>query len=368
MRPVIVFLCGDVMLGRGIDQVLPHPSPPELHEPYVRSALEYVEMAERASGDIPKPVDFPYVWGDALEELDRIAPDARIVNLETSITTSAAYVAKGINYRMHPANAPCLVAAKITCCVLANNHVLDWGPAGLAETLATLYGHAIKTAGAGLDLARAGEPAVIQTGENARILVFAVGVMDSGIPRNWAATEKNSGVALLHDLSDSTIGQLDQRIRATKQPGDLVILSIHWGENWGYRIPREHREFAHKLIDLAGVDLIHGHSCHHPKAIEVYRDKLILYACGDFLNDYEGIAGYETFRGNLVLMYFVTLDPATGHLLRLEMTPLEIKRFRLQRASSRDAEWLRGVVSRESEPFGPESLVKGASKPPYLGF
>ena len=66
-----LFLCGDVMTGRGIDQVLPHPNPPHLMEPCVTSALQYVELAEQANGPIRKPVDFPYIWGEALAELDR---------------------------------------------------------------------------------------------------------------------------------------------------------------------------------------------------------------------------------------------------------------------------------------------------------
>ena len=106
---------------------------------------------------------------------------------------------------------------------------------------------------------------------------------------------------------------------------------------------------AHKLIDDAGVDVVHGHSSHHPKPIEVYKGKLILYGCGDFLNDYEGISGYERFRSHLVLMYFVTAEAATGKLLRLEMTPLEIKRFRLSHASRQDNEWLRGILTREGK-------------------
>ena len=88
--PVTLFLCGDVMTGRGIDQILPQPSAPHLHEPYVRSALEYVRLAERASGPIARPVDFAYVWGDALDEFERVRPDARVVNLETAVTTSGA--------------------------------------------------------------------------------------------------------------------------------------------------------------------------------------------------------------------------------------------------------------------------------------
>lgn len=155
---ITLFLCGDVMTGRGIDQVLPHPSNPELHEPYVESALEYVAMAETANGRIPKPVDFSHVWGDAAEEIDRATPTARVVNLETSITTSGNYELKGINYRMHPANVACLTAAKIDCCVLANNHVLDWGRSGLAETISTLRRARIQPAGAGRNLTEAWEP------------------------------------------------------------------------------------------------------------------------------------------------------------------------------------------------------------------
>jgi poly-gamma-glutamate capsule biosynthesis protein CapA/YwtB (metallophosphatase superfamily) len=101
------------MTGRGIDQVLPHPSNSVLYEPYVTSAVEYVAMAENAYGRIPKPVDFSYIWGDAIEEIDRMAPTARVVNLETSVTTSEDYVRKGINYRMHPANTTCLFCSQM---------------------------------------------------------------------------------------------------------------------------------------------------------------------------------------------------------------------------------------------------------------
>jgi poly-gamma-glutamate synthesis protein (capsule biosynthesis protein) len=138
-------------------------------------------------------------------------------------------------------------------------------------------------------------------------------------------------------------------VRSRKRPGDIAVLSIHWGPNWGYQIPQEHRTLAHKLIDDAGVDIVHGHSSHHPKPCEVYNGKLILYGCGDFLNDYEGIAGYEQFRSHLVLMYFVTVDPFTGKLQSLMMTPLEIQRFRLKHVSREDAAWLRDTLNREGK-------------------
>ena len=143
-----------------------------------------------------------------------------------------------------------------------------------------------------------------------------------------------------------------EKVESAKRPGDIAVLSIHWGENWGYDIPREHRAFARKLIDQAMIDVVHGHSSHHPKGIEIYKDKLILYGCGDFLNDYEGIAGHEEFRSQFVSAYFATVDSVTGNLLHLEMAPFEIKRFRLQRPGSEDATWLRDVMTREGRPLG----------------
>ena len=71
-------------------------------------------------------------------------------------------------------------------------------------------------------------------------------------------------------------------------------------------------QLAHSLLDEAGVDVIHGHSSHHVKGIEVYKGKAILYGCGDFLTDYEGIQGYEEFRDDLVLMYFLTYRSANA--------------------------------------------------------
>ena len=133
---VTLFLCGDVMTGRGVDQILPHPSSPEIFEAHARSALDYVGLAERAAGPIARPVDYAYVWGDALAEFERVRPDVRIVNLETAVTASQEpWAGKGIHYRMHPANVPCLTAAELDCCVVANNHVMDWSRAGLAFLL-----------------------------------------------------------------------------------------------------------------------------------------------------------------------------------------------------------------------------------------
>ena len=338
------------MTGRGIDQVLPHPGDPRLYEPSAASATTYVELAERAHGPIVRPVDFAYVWGDALDELERAHPDARIINLETSVTNSDQRWDKGIHYRMHPANVPCLTAARIDCCVLANNPVLDWGHAGLVETIETLRRAGLRTSGAGRSLAEAQAPAVIEIGGESRVLVFGFGTATSGIPSSWAATADRPGVQLLEDLSDETLERVGAMIRGAKRPADVVVASIHWGGNWGFAVPECHVRFAHGLV-RAGVDIVHGHSSHHVRPIEIYEGKLILYGCGDFLNDYEGIRGYEQFRDDLALMYFATVDRDAGALTALRMIPMRIMNFKANRARREDAGWLRDAINRESRRF-----------------
>jgi poly-gamma-glutamate synthesis protein (capsule biosynthesis protein) len=348
---ITLFLCGDVMTGRGIDQVMPHPNNPHLYEPYVRNAKEYVALAEQTNGPIPKPVDYAYIWGDALLEFQRFVPDAKIINLETSITSNDTHwPGKGIHYRMHPQNIPCLTAAEIDCCVLANNHVLDWGYKGLSDTLDALQHANIKIEGAGRNSDEANAPAIIGVADNSRVIVFSYGMESSGVPYEWAAGRDMAGVNLLTDLSAKTIKRIAQQVGSVKQPGDIVVASIHWGGNWGYHIPNNHIQFAHQLID-AGVDVIHGHSSHHAIGIEVYNDKPIIYGCGDFLNDYEGISGYERYRDDLALMYFVRMNPETGKLVALEMVPTQIKRFRSHRASNEDALWLQKTLNRECTQF-----------------
>jgi len=346
-----LFLCGDVMCGRGIDQILAHPCSPEIYEDYVRSAEDYVLLAEQANGPIPRCNGPSYVWGAALGQLARMQPDARIVNLEAAVTRSNDRVHKGINYRISPENAAFLTAARIDCCTLANNHVLDWGRAGLRETLAVLRRLNIKVAGAGGNEQCAKAPAVLNLAK-ARLRIFAFGSPTSGVPVDWAATDDAPGVNLLPDLSKVHALRVAEQIIALSRPGDLVVVSIHWGSNWGHRIPDEQRKFAHTLIDKAGVSIIHGHSSHHPRPIEIYRDRLILYGCGDFLNDYEGIRGYERYRDDLTLMYFVDLDPAGGSLRALKLVPLQIKNFRLSIPSQHDIEWIQGTLDRECRRLG----------------
>jgi poly-gamma-glutamate capsule biosynthesis protein CapA/YwtB (metallophosphatase superfamily) len=349
---VRVFLCGDVMLGRGVDRILPHPGNSALRETYVKDAEGYVRLAEDANGPIPRPVSFSWPWGEALRLLDEAAPDVRVVNLETSITRSDDFApGKAVHYRMSPANLPALAVARPDVCALANNHVLDFGRSGLAETLDSLARAHLCVAGAGRNAAAAWRPAAVPVGRSGRVLVFSFGSPCSGVPPDWAATADRPGVAFVPDLSPRTAAEVVDRVRGVKRPGDIVIASVHWGSNWGYEVFADQVGFAHALVD-GGVDVVHGHSSHHPRPAEVYRDRLVLYGCGDLVDDYEGISGYERYRDDLRLLYLLSIEAGSGRLAALRMLPAQSRRMRLHRASRADTEWLRDVLDSVGEGFG----------------
>jgi poly-gamma-glutamate capsule biosynthesis protein CapA/YwtB (metallophosphatase superfamily) len=360
---VTVFLCGDVMLGRGIDQILAEPCGPELYEPHMDDARDYITLAERRSGPIPRRAPPGYPWGAALPILEAVRPDARIVNLETSITRRGEPDrAKSIHYRVSPENAACLAAARIDVCTLANNHVLDWGMDGLGDTLATLDRLGIHHAGAGRDAAEAMAPAVIELGERARIAVFSVGCADAGVAPRWSAGEGQPGVHVLADVGAASTRRLRDAIDGwrARSPGPrpIVVLSIHWGPNWGHAIEATHRRFARHMIDDAGVDLVHGHSSHHVKGIEVHHGRPILYGCGDLLTDYEGITGYEAYRGDLGLLYFATFDERS-ELTGLDLVPTRMRRFQITEASPEDARWLATTLARSGAALGTSVSLAG---------
>jgi poly-gamma-glutamate synthesis protein (capsule biosynthesis protein) len=162
---------------------------------------------------------------------------------------------------------------------------------------------------------------------------------------------------MLPDLSDRTAAAVGGRVRQVHQPGDIVVVSLHWGPNWGYAVTPAEVRFAHRLVD-AGADLVHGHSSHHPRPVEVYRDRLVLYGCGDLVDDYEGIAGYERYRDDLRLLYLPRLQAGTGRLLALQMVPMQAHRMRLRPAAPTDRDWLHQTLDRVSRGHGTRILLE----------
>jgi len=142
---------------------------------------------------------------------------------------------------------------------------------------------------------------------------------------------------------------------------DVTVLSIHWGGNWGYEVHQEFRDFARAVIDQGGIDVVFGHSSHHPKGIEVYHKKLIVYGAGDLINDYEGITngrGTRIYRGELSLMYFPVIDVETGHLQELKLVPVRMRHFQLQHCSDEEISWLHNTMNQECRRLGQSCSIR----------
>ena len=409
---ILFAFTGDLMIGRGIDAILPDHADGRLYEGYVRHANQYVELAERVNGPIERSkvsiLGSSYIWGDILEDIKKYSPDCFIVNLETALTSSKEPYPKGINYKTHPKNVACLQVAGVDVATLANNHILDWKENGLIETIQTLESANISHSGAGRNSMEAKRPAIksinvdgMDSGVDLRII--AIGLPSAGVPIEWSSDlNRGGGVHFIDRLDFGTAHQVMDRFilpdDVLRSKNQIKVVSIHWGPNWQWGIPSDHRSFAHSLIDL-GADVVIGHSSHHIKGMEIYKGKFISYGLGDFLNDYEGIVGqgYETFRDDLSCLYLPRLNAITGdvievsskarntsifsHFLRDNMVmeviifsltssssqvtiiPCKIKNFKVQRTYDlHDIEWLRSTFSKEGSLIGTRCETKRSGK------
>jgi poly-gamma-glutamate synthesis protein (capsule biosynthesis protein) len=203
--------------------------------------------------------------------------------------------------------------------------------------------------GAGRDEREAWSPRLLPRPDGGRVIVLSMADMSSGVPLSWAAREAKPGVALLDGSINDCVAKAADSILALKTEHDFAIASVHWGPNWGYEISSGQFEFARKLIDKAGVDVVHGHSSHHPKQMALYRGRLIMFGCGDLLNDYEGIGGHDDFRKDLVALYLLTIDGA--RISNVKILPFRLRRFRLERTTAVDAAWLADRINHHSTVF-----------------
>ncbi len=246
MRLVLV---GDVMLGRLVDERLAAVPP-------------------------------AYPWGDTLPVLR--SADGLFINLECVISDRGApHPGKTFTFRAAARNVEVLLRARVTAASLANNHSLDYGPEALEDCLAILRERGIHPAGAGPSRDAARRPAACRAG-GARIAFVAFTDNEPG----WEAGPGTPGVFYVPLAgSDPRLEALLSTVAEARRASDLVIVSAHWGPNWGRDPLPEHVRAAHLLAD-AGADVVFGHSPHVVRGIELYRDRPILYSCGDYVDDY----------------------------------------------------------------------------------
>jgi poly-gamma-glutamate capsule biosynthesis protein CapA/YwtB (metallophosphatase superfamily) len=292
---VLIALLGDVMLGRLVNDRLKDA-----------------------------PADYP--WGDTLPVLRRA--DVRIANLECVLAAGGEpEPGKVFHFRSDPGNVESLRCAGIDVVSLANNHVLDFGPDAFREMLPLLDGAGILHAGAGMDKEAAGMPAALQA---AGTTVGVIAFTDN--QPGWKA-DRNPGVYYVPvaDADRRSVELLD-RVRRTRSRTGFLIVSAHWGANWGSAVPRGHRTLAHALVE-AGADVVYGHSPHIFRGVELYRNRPILYSAGDFVDDY---AVDPVARNDQSFIFQLDTEGTTPRTLRLYPTVIRDFQARLAGAESAD--------------------------------
>jgi poly-gamma-glutamate capsule biosynthesis protein CapA/YwtB (metallophosphatase superfamily) len=297
--PVTLALGGDVMLGR------------------------LVKEAIRARGPA-------HPWGDLVPLL--WSADAFLINLECAITTRTEEWPDGhekpFHFRADPAAVEALRIARVDVATLANNHIGDFGPDGLLDTVAALDRAGIAHAGAGPTLRDAWTPATIAV-RGLRIAVLAV----ADYPEAWAATASAPGLAFVRIASDeSDFAPLRTAIAAARAASDLVVLSIHWGPNMRERPTAEFQRFAHRVIE-AGATILWGHSAHVVQGIEHYRGGVILYDTGDLVDDY----AVDPLRNDLGALVLLRVRPRTVE--HVELVPTRIDQMQVHRSTGDDRRW-----------------------------
>jgi poly-gamma-glutamate synthesis protein (capsule biosynthesis protein) len=306
---------GDVMLGRGVDEVI------HFHGP-------------------------SYPLGNTAPLLAQA--DLALVNLECVIASGGRMwmsPPRRFYFRANPLAVGVLQQAGIDYVTLANNHSLDFGAEALLETFRHLKEAGIRWAGAGKNLQEAKQPALLKVGD----LAFAVFAGTDNFPEYGAGTRRPGTWHLEIPPSEKFFEELRSKITRLRKEGiDFVVFSLHWGPNMVEAPPAEFQDFAHRLVDL-GVDIVHGHSAHVFQGIEIYRGKIIFYDTGDFVDDY-----YVTQAIDEQFLYRVHGE--SGRLKEIELIPVKIANYQVNLADQKTAKRTVERMRHRSAPFGTEIL------------
>ncbi len=200
--------------------------------------------------------------------------DLAFCNLECPLSADGVKVNKRVCFKADPANVECLRDGGFDVVSLANNHTLDCGSPGLADTMECLDAARIRYTGAGDTPADAARPAII-TAKGLRIAFLA---RNAWLPEGvWSRPDAPAGAYLDPETIES-------EVRDAARRADVVIVSLHWGREYRESPLDGQVEFAHRIVD-AGADLILGHHPHVLQPVERYRGGVIAYSLGNFLFD-----------------------------------------------------------------------------------
>lgn len=226
-------------------------------------------------------------WDEGLVQLDLLlhAADGAVLNLEAPLTPPGPTRLSGrkpfVHWSHHEEVPPRLRTRRVAAVSLANNHVMDHGPAGLRRTLAALGDQGIVPFGAGCDAASAARPLLLAGRAGAQpfeCLVFGGFQYHPGYDflYRFYARGDQPGVSPLGP-------RLAHHLRTARQrhPRAFIVVFPHWGFDWGHETPDQRRTARH-WID-AGADLVLGHGPHEVQGIERYRGRWIFHSLGSFM-------------------------------------------------------------------------------------
>jgi poly-gamma-glutamate synthesis protein (capsule biosynthesis protein) len=260
----------------------------------------------------------PPAWRDA---------DLRLGNLESPITAAPRACASKLTLRAAPDAIAALRAAGLDCVSLANNHMMDYGPRGLADTRAALSAAGICCTGAGADASSAAAPAILHC-KGQRIGVFGFCRVEQNSP--LYAGQTAPGVAEFD--AAAAIGS----IRDLRPDVDWIVVQIHWGAEMSRLPAPRQREEARRLAE-AGADLILGCHPHVLQPMEVVAGAPVYYSLGNFLfSDMYWRGGGSHRRSFLAKLRLHPLSRRTGWA--------EVV---LQHGRSAEARWHAGRLGRD---------------------
>lgn len=206
---------------------------------------------------------------DTLREADLV-----FGNLEGPISSRGKNQGSIYSFRADPQMVEGLTYAGIDGLSLANNHIWDWGRDALIDTVSILDEVGIKSVGAGANYEEANKPALFEVGK-AKIAVLAYTDL---LPQSMEALAETPG------LSDFDLDAIKTTINILVKEGNLVVVSLHWGDEYEVLANASQREMARSLID-AGASLIVGHHPHVVQELEQYGNGWVAYSLGNFIFD-----------------------------------------------------------------------------------
>lgn len=253
---------------------IPSPTPEQPGDSSGQVKMTFVGDVLMASKveDILKVKGYDYPFTNVKDYLSK--PDFTIANLETPITTRGTVQTKEYVYRSSPQALPALKDSGIDLVNLANNHVMDYGPEGLLDTMSALDQTGIKRMGAGKDSEEAYKPVIMEK-NGIKIAFFGFSRV---VPEaSWKAGPGHIGVAESYSYKLPV-----EAIQKARGQADLVVVVAHWGAERSDHPDKNQTDLAHRYID-AGADLVVGGHPHVLQGFEQYKGKWIAYSLGNFI-------------------------------------------------------------------------------------